>query len=169
MTKHKYTKEVLEPLVKDSFSVAEVIRKLGFVAQSGAIHRHVSTRIKKFGIDVSHFLGRTSNRGNRHVGGTSKLHWSNMLVLNRNGRKEGSDRLRRAMIESGIEHVCATCGSLPIWNDMSLVLQISHKNGTPLDNRKENLHFECPNCHSQTEDFGGKSSRKKSSKNFFEL
>jgi hypothetical protein len=41
----KYTKEILEAAVKDSVSVAGVLRKLR-LAESGGMHAHLS-RIKK--------------------------------------------------------------------------------------------------------------------------
>ncbi len=157
----KYTKEVLEPLVRDSFSIAEVMRKLGLKYLDGGTHSHITRQIKKFEISTTHLLGKGANRGGRHLGGPDKILWEQVLIKNRlNGRKEHVRRLRRAMIESGIEHVCATCGSGPIWNEKILVLQISHKDGDSLNNEKNNLHFECPNCHSQTDDFGGKGSGK---------
>jgi hypothetical protein len=158
----KHTKEILESIVRDSLSVAEVTRRLGLKNPNGGTQQYISKRIKKFGLDTSHFLGRRRNCGENHKGGCQKRHWTERLVNNRNGRKEQTEVLRRAMIESGIEHICDTCGILPIWNNEVLVLQISHKNGDSLDNRKENLHFECPNCHSQTEDFAGRSGRKNS-------
>jgi len=155
----KHTKEILEPLVRESLSVAEVIRKLGYKNLDGGTHSHVTRRIKAFGIDMSHFLGQARQRG---IVSPKRLSCIDVLVKYRKNRKEDTSRLRRAMIESGIEHVCGTCGIGPSWNGKSLVLQISHKNGDSSDNQKSNLHFECPNCHSQTDDFGGRSARKKS-------
>jgi hypothetical protein len=159
----RYTKEILEPLVRSSFSIVEVIRKLGLRNINGGTHAHVTKRIKSFGLDMSHMLGKARNQGIQHKGGNDKLHWSAILIKDRfNGRKEGSDTLRRAMLESGIEEKCGSCGRGPEWNNKRLVLQISHKNGDSLNNEKTNLHFECPNCHSQTEDFAGRSAGKKS-------
>ena len=41
------------------------------------------------------------------------------------------------------------------WMNQQLTLQLDHINGISDDNRKENLRFLCPNCHSQTKTFGG--------------
>lgn len=156
----KYTREVLTDVVARSISVAEVARRLGCRSFNGGAHAHISKRIKMFGLDTNHFKGQGSNYGSRHKGGSEKLTWQEVLVKNRADRKEDTKKLRRAMIESGIPYVCGTCDSRPEWNGKLLVLQISHQNGKSTDNRKENLKFECPNCHSQTEDFGGRGARK---------
>lgn len=52
------------------------------------------------------------------------------------------------------------CDVVDIWNDKPLMLQLEHKNGVWNDNRIENLTFLCPNCHSQTSTFAGRSLRK---------
>ena len=64
-------------------------------------------------------------------------------------RREGY-RLRRSLLELGVEHRCSSCGVGPLWNKKALVLEVDHKNGDPCDHRLENLQFLCPNCHSQT-------------------
>jgi hypothetical protein len=154
----KYTKEVLEPIVRVSFSVAEVTRRMGLRNPNGGTNGHLSKVIKKLGLDTSHFRGKRNNWGPNHKGGSERLTPEKVLVYNRFGveRKESTDSLRRAMIESGIPHICGTCGIGPEWHGKILVLQISHKNGNSLDNQKNNLHFQCPNCHSQTDDFAGR-------------
>lgn len=156
----RYTKEFLEPIVRNSLSVSDVMRAVGLENFNGGSHAHVSKVIKKLNLDTSHFLGKRRNQGIEHKGGNKKLSASEILIDNRLGRKEQSCKLRRAMIESGVLEICGTCDLEPEWNGRKLVLQISHKNGNSLDNRKDNLHFQCPNCHSQTDDFAGKGSGK---------
>lgn len=70
-------------------------------------------------------------------------------MLREGGTREKAARLRRAMIESGIEYKCVACGISDVYNGMSLVLEVNHKSGDWLDNRIANLEFRCPNCHSQ--------------------
>ena len=150
----KYTKEVLEPIVLESFSFADVIRGLG-LRWSGGTQSNIVRRVRLAGLDTSHFLGQGHNRGKQS---NRRLHWKKVLVLHRSGigKKESALRLRRAMVESGIPHQCVKCGCLPEWQGSSLVLEIDHRNGDNLDNRKKNVRFLCPNCHSQTENFGSK-------------
>jgi hypothetical protein len=156
MTKIKYTKELLEPIVKLSISVAEVIRRLG-KRPSGSTQAHISKKIKNFGIDTSHFLGRAANSGKRHVGGPTKKTPSEILILRKyeQGRAK-PNKLRRALIESGIAYKCSNpfCDIHGHWRGKQLTLQIDHVNGNFLDCRKNNVRFLCPNCHSQTENFG---------------
>jgi len=148
---HKYTKEKLELLVKSSSSVAEILRKLD-LNQSGGNHSHLSSRIKKFKLDTSHFKGKSSNLGKVS---SKKKSWNQVLVLKKHGVREKAWRLRRALLEANTGHVCDVCKTPPIWNQKSLQLEVDHKNKNFLDNRLENLRFLCPNCHSQTEGYNG--------------
>lgn len=125
--------------------MAGVLRYLG-LHQAGGSHSHLSRRAKQFEIDTSHFLGQYQGLG----GGLNKLEWHEVLVIRpEKSQRQGAKILRRAMTESGVEYVCNQCGQLPEWNNKKLVLDVDHMNGVPWDDRRENLQFVCPNCHSQ--------------------
>jgi 5-methylcytosine-specific restriction endonuclease McrA len=53
------------------------------------------------------------------------------------------------------ENRCETCG-ISEWRDEPLSLELHHRNGERHDNRLENLAILCPNCHSQSDTWGGK-------------
>lgn len=155
-SKVKYSKELLEPIVKSSFSTQEVMRKLG-LKLAGGTNSHLKRKFLQYNLDTSHFLGCAANRGKNHVGGPDKLSASQIFVVDRlDGRREATVKLKRSLIESGIKEECEECKLPPIWNNKPIVLQIDHRDGNGLNNLKENLRFLCPNCHSQTDTFGSK-------------
>ena len=154
--KSKYSKDLLIKIVAKSISVAGVLRLLG-LKLSGGNHSYITSCIKKYEIDISHFLGSRANSGPGHV--PKKLSPDQILLNNRlYGRRDCVRRLRRALLESGVDHKCKICELPPYWNDQYLQLQIDHINGIGTDNRIENLRFLCGNCHLQTENFGIKNS-----------
>jgi 5-methylcytosine-specific restriction endonuclease McrA len=81
---------------------------------------------------------------------------SELLVAN---RSRGRWRLKARLIAAGLkEPKCDGCG-IEAWRGEPLSLALHHINGDGHDNRLENLALLCPNCHSQTPNFGVKNVR----------
>jgi predicted RNA-binding Zn-ribbon protein involved in translation (DUF1610 family) len=141
----KYTKEKLEEAVKASISIYGVMRYLG-IKLTGGSHCHIKKKIKEFEINTSHFTGQGHNLGRKS---NNKKSWQEILIISTTGRRADAYRLRRALIESGVEYKCSKCNNDGNWFGNRLTLEVNHKNHDWLDHRKDNLEFLCPNCHSQ--------------------
>ncbi|HEX2129661.1 MAG TPA: HNH endonuclease [Solirubrobacterales bacterium] len=64
--------------------------------------------------------------------------------------------LKQRLLSEGLkENRCEQCG-IAEWRGGLLNMEIHHINGKGKDNRVENLMFLCPNCHSQTDNWGGR-------------
>jgi HNH endonuclease len=74
----------------------------------------------------------------------------------RNGRRRNRHHVKTRLLAAGLKDArCEHCG-LTEWRDEPLSLELHHINGDGLDNRLENLELLCPNCHSQTDTWGGR-------------
>lgn len=54
---------------------------------------------------------------------------------------------------------CAMCPATSMWNNNPLTLHVDHIDGDSNNNWPANLRLLCPNCHSQTDNFGSKNVR----------
>lgn len=141
-----YSTAELAEAAAASVSFAGVLRHLG-VPQAGGSQAYLARRIRKDGIDVSHFTGQAHMAGKKG----RRLRPEEVLVL----RPPGSIRVKRpvlarALREVGVPERCACCGLAPLWQGRPITLIIDHVNGDWLDNRRANVRFLCPNCHAQT-------------------
>lgn len=78
------------------------------------------------------------------------------------GRK-GTNRthLKNRLIKEGLkENCCELCGVVE-WLGRPLNMELHHVNGDGADNRLKNLQLLCGNCHSQTDNWGGRGIRRK--------
>jgi AraC-like DNA-binding protein len=82
-----------------------------------------------------------------------KLPLCDLLVAN--SRASRLTVKRRLLAERVKTARCDECG-LEEWRGKPLRLELHHLNGDGRDHRLENLRLLCPNCHSQTPNFGGR-------------
>ncbi len=69
--------------------------------------------------------------------------------------------LKQRLLAEGLkENRCESCG-LTEWQGKPLNMQLHHNNGRGKDNRLENISFLCPNCHAQTETWGGRNGHRR--------
>lgn len=146
-------KEIVLQLVRRSKSFADVLRNAG-LSLAGANTTTANKWIRFHEIDTSHFESRYE-RARQHSLMRKRLPEEifckdsvvSQVILRREYRKLPD-----------IPYACS-CGNSGEWNGMSLTLQLDHINGANKDNRKENLRWLCPNCHSQTSTYAGKNCR----------
>jgi 5-methylcytosine-specific restriction endonuclease McrA len=84
---------------------------------------------------------------------------SDEVYFAENTAHTGADTRTRIRREGLLPYRCSICGNSGRWNEQELTLEIDHINGDHFDNRLANLRFLCPNCHSQTQTYGGKNAR----------
>jgi len=148
-----YTKEKIQEAVKNSNCYADVCRYLG-AKTSGNSYQNIRKKIVEYNLNTDHFL-------NPKLAGFikskiwKKKHYSEILIKGHKNRIN-SQRIRKALIESGEPYICKICNMGPKWQGKELTLHVDHIDGNPYNSIKENLRFLCPNCHCQTETFGNR-------------
>lgn len=153
-----YTKEWLKELCADSYSYAEVLKKAGR-KPGGGNQATLKKKIEEFDIDISHFTGQLWSKGKTaaedpRILGKEKYTLEEVFVKD----SPVSQKILRGYVERHnlLEYKCQNCGCDGHWQDGIIALEIDHINGDNTDNRIENLHYLCPNCHALTDTYRGK-------------
>ena len=136
-------KDELVKLVQTSNSLSEVLIKQG-KSVSGTSVKILKEKLSEYEINFS-FLDEK-----RIV----KKELNEILVEN-STYKNSFHLLERLYKEGYKEYRCEKCG-ITRWDDKPIRLQLHHINGVHTDNRIENLQVLCPNCHTQTDNWGNK-------------
>ncbi|MBS3942178.1 MAG: HNH endonuclease [Actinobacteria bacterium] len=129
------------------------MERLGLDPQRKLGRSAVERRMRECGLDPSTLPGQGWSRSNgdspRYRKALSEILVAGRLITS-------TAQLKERLVQEGVlEWRCAVC-DLNTWLSRPLVLQLDHINGDRRDNRRENLRFLCPNCHSQTNTFAGK-------------
>ncbi|MFF3827918.1 HNH endonuclease [Streptomyces griseus] len=140
----------LTEAVAASRSLAGVLRALG-LGDGNTAGARVKRDIETYGLSTAHFTGQAHGRGTRSP--SRKTAAQTLRRLDTGASRTKTAQLRRALDDIGVPHACANCGTGDTWRGRRLVLEIDHINGDRLDNRRENLRYLCPSCHSQTRTF----------------
>jgi 5-methylcytosine-specific restriction endonuclease McrA len=151
----------LQKILDESSSVVEVLKKLGYDGYNGN-HRTVTKRINSGEFDLTKFNeNKKEELSSRTIRERLANKISNDQVFTENSTYHRTNLKLRLVKEMGFEYKCSDCGITDSYNGKPISLQLDHINGINNDNRLENLRFLCPNCHSQTGTFAGKSLNQK--------
>ncbi|MFD0269281.1 HNH endonuclease [Streptomyces sp. NPDC127106] len=150
-----FAREELAEAVAGSRSMAGVMRALGRHPFDGAARAKARRSIETYGLSTEHFTGQGHTAGRPSPSRKSAAEI--LRRLNADSPRTKTATLRRALNDLGVPPVCDACGIGDTWRGLRLVLEIDHINGDRLDNRRENLRYLCPSCHSQTQTFANRS------------
>lgn len=149
MTNYRIPDQQYIDACRESSSVSGALTLIGLRPLGGnyaIFHR----KVRKLGIDTSHFTGQSWSKGKK-----LEPRVSTEVYLN-NQATTSSSVIRKRLIREGIfEHRCNRCKNTT-WNGQPIAIELEHINGDHFDNTLSNLELLCPNCHAQTSTYKGK-------------
>lgn len=144
-------RETLRQAVERCTSLIGVVRAIGLDETNSSIRR-VRRAIDAYQIETSHFLRKAWRKPDTRP---SRLVTRSTILSQRPAgtARVGGERLRRALLATGVAERCRQCGIGGQWRGRPLTLEVDHINGDWRDNRPENLRLLCPNCHATTDTY----------------
>lgn len=144
----RFTRQEIEQFVKESFSYAQLAKKIGYddTSKNGNAYRVVRKMIEDLDLDISHFKGQGWNKDN--------FDYSRFTY----GKKIKSAQAVDAIVAIR-GHKCEVCG-LTEWMGNPIPLEVHHIDGKELNSELSNLLLICPNCHALTDNYRGRNINK---------
>lgn len=133
-------------LVNKCSNISDVLRELGYSTNGNSWgYQIIKERMEKLNL---FFIKR-----NPMYQDNTALPLEKILIKD---SEYNRTKLKTRLVKEGLkEYKCECCG-ITEWAGKPISLQLHHLNGINNDNRIENLQLLCPNCHSQTSNFGTK-------------
>ncbi len=129
MQYRNYTDEQFVEAVATSFSVAEVLKKLG-LAPKGGNYQTVKRNLIKFKLDTEHWTGQAWSKGQtlKEIGSYSKPYKVKEVLAKTRGWQ------------------CEHCKNSE-WFGQPIPMECHHKDKDRTNNHPDNLMLLCRNCH----------------------
>lgn len=144
-------KQKYRNIIQSSTSIKDAAEKLGLSVTN-------NRRIKKLATELD--VALPDYRSTERTTLEDVLKDKASRILTKTNRRIPGARIKEIVFGLNLlQKKCSWCGCEEEWNGKKLTLQIDHINGIATDNRINNLRVLCPNCHSQTDTFAGRSKR----------
>lgn len=152
--KNEYVLDKLIELSGASFiNMFDLCHKIGIEKPNTQDYKQIKALCEKYCIDLKFtYINNSIKKNNK------KLPLDKILCEN---STYSNNKLKNRILKEGLkENKCENpkCG-ISEWHGKPISLQIHHINGINNDNRLENLQLLCPNCHAQTDSFGGRNKK----------
>lgn len=179
------TRDRVEHLLADGMSPTEVARALNISKPTVAYHcrklgrradprfalrydwSEVQRAIDEEGLSMTQcmmrfgFCRETGTQAARRGDITPRSHVIPAAELFVAGPFRQRGHLKARLIKEGLKEDCCEICGVTEWLGRPLGMELHHVNGDGCDNRLENLMLLCGNCHSQTDNWGGRGVRRK--------
>jgi len=140
-----YTDDELKDIISQCSNIAHILTTLKI---NNVYHYKIKEFIDKNKISTVHFKLLQKNQ------------YYNYTSSNNNTIRSQTTFKKNLLKEGKIINKCSICNLEPMWNNKPLTLHLDHINGDHHNNNLENLRLLCPNCHTQTDTYTGRNTKK---------